>query len=96
MRVEQSLAKMLSHINLIGLFMYQCPTVPERIYNPITAMGFSAMFTFQLDNTLPAPHCRNGSCRYVRAVCATPITVMGSIMGLFSLRNGVYLVTAIK
>ena len=25
--------------------------VPERIYNPITAMGFSAMFTFQLDNT---------------------------------------------
>ena len=25
--------------------------VPECIYNPITAMGFSAMFTFQLDNT---------------------------------------------
>ena len=25
--------------------------MPERIYNPITAMGFSAMFTFQLDNT---------------------------------------------
>ena len=24
---------------------------PERIYDPITAMGFSAMFTFQLDNT---------------------------------------------
>ena len=24
---------------------------PEHIYNPITAMGFSAMFTFQLDNT---------------------------------------------
>jgi hypothetical protein len=23
----------------------------ERIYNPITAMGFEAMFTFQLDNT---------------------------------------------
>jgi hypothetical protein len=23
----------------------------KRIYNPITAMGFSAMFTFQLDNT---------------------------------------------
>ena len=22
---------------------------PERIYNPITEMGFSAMFTFQLD-----------------------------------------------
>ena len=43
-------------------------SVPERIYNPITAMGF----TFQLDNTktLPAPHCRNGSCRYVRAIIA--------------------------
>ena len=25
--------------------------MPERIYNPITAMGFSAMFTFQVDNT---------------------------------------------
>ena len=24
---------------------------PERIYNPITTIGFSAMFTFQLDNT---------------------------------------------
>ena len=23
----------------------------KRIYDPITAMGFSAMFTFQLDNT---------------------------------------------
>ena len=46
-------------------------SMPECIYNPITAMGFSSMFTFQLDNTkrytLPAPHCRNGSCRYVRA-----------------------------
>ena len=26
-------------------------TMPERIHNPITAMGFLAMFTFQLDNT---------------------------------------------
>ena len=26
-------------------------TMPERIYNPIMAIGFSAMFTFQLDNT---------------------------------------------
>ena len=25
--------------------------MPESIYNPITAMGFSAMFTFQADNT---------------------------------------------
>jgi hypothetical protein len=24
---------------------------PKRIYNPITTMGFSAMFTFQLYNT---------------------------------------------
>ena len=29
----------------------QLDIVPERIYNPITAMGFLAMFTFQLDNT---------------------------------------------
>ena len=25
--------------------------LPERIYNPITAIGFSAMFAFQLDNS---------------------------------------------
>ena len=31
--------------SFIGLIM------SERIYNPITAMGFSVMFTFQLDNT---------------------------------------------
>ena len=41
-------------------------TVPECIDNPIMAIGFSAMFTFQLDNTkrqtLPAPHSRSGSC----------------------------------
>ena len=31
---------------------YSLTTLPERIYNPIAAMGFSAMFyTFQLDNT---------------------------------------------
>ena len=34
---------------------------------PTTAMGLSAMYTFQLDNTkretLPTPHCHNGSCR---------------------------------
>ena len=45
----------------------------ERIYNP--AMGFSAMFIFPLDNTerytLPAPHCCNGSCRYILAVPST-------------------------
>ena len=27
------------------------PSLPERIYNPITAMGFWVLFTFQLDNT---------------------------------------------
>ena len=27
------------------------PLEPERIYNPITAMGFLAMFTYQPDNT---------------------------------------------
>ena len=29
-------------------------------------------------------------------VCATPITVTGSVMGRFPLLNGVYLVTTIK
>ena len=37
---------------LLKLAPYQIQILmPERIYNPITAMGFSAMFTFQLDNT---------------------------------------------
>ena len=31
--------------------MIMLKLLPERIYKPITAMGFSAMFTFQLDNT---------------------------------------------
>ena len=31
--------------------LYMVGIMPERIYNPITAMGFSATFTFQLDNT---------------------------------------------
>ena len=47
-----------SNISIIGCkelledfnFKYRM-TLPELIYNPITAMGFSAMFTFQLDNT---------------------------------------------
>ena len=33
------------------LELFNQDTLLERIYNPITAMGFSAMFTFQLDNT---------------------------------------------
>ena len=40
---------------------------PERVYNYITAMGFSAMFIFQLDN-IRRKHCRNGRCRYVQAL----------------------------
>ena len=28
-----------------------CDTKPKYIYSPITAMGFLAMFTFQLDNS---------------------------------------------
>ena len=36
-----------NHIEKAG----QMQNLSERIYNPITAMGFSAMFTFQLDNT---------------------------------------------
>ena len=40
--------------------------LPERKYLQITAMGFSAMFTFQLDNT-EGKHCRH------------PIAVMGVV-----------------
>ena len=40
--------------------------MPERIYNPITAMGFSAIFTFQL-GTLRGKYCRH------------PIAVMGVV-----------------
>ena len=42
---QMKLNRMLTLIGPCG------PSMPERIYNPITAMGFSAMFTFQLDNT---------------------------------------------
>ena len=34
-----------------GMLQYTINSMPESIYNPITAMGFLAMFTFQLDNT---------------------------------------------
>ena len=60
---------MIKHTYTISIFrlcaMASSFTLSESIYNPITAKGFSVMFTFQLDNTLPAPQCRNGSCRYV-------------------------------
>ena len=53
-------------------FSLSWPLKPECIHNLIMAMRFSAMFTFQLDNTkretFPAPNCRNVSCRYVRAM----------------------------
>ena len=45
---------------------YKLDIKPERIYNPITAMGVSAMFTFQLDNT-KSKHCRH------------PIAIMGIV-----------------
>ena len=38
-------------INQLLSYLYGGVSRPEGIYNPITAMGFSAMFTFQLDNT---------------------------------------------
>ena len=43
--------------NILGKIFYHFlenwtfAILPERIYNPIKAMGFSAMFNFQLDNT---------------------------------------------
>ena len=41
---------------------------PQRIYNPITEMGFSAMFTSQLQIILRGKHCRR---------LITIITIMG-------------------
>ena len=42
---------LINQTNFGKAFISRWYFVPERIYNPITAMGFSAMFTFQLDNT---------------------------------------------
>ena len=41
------------HVHLFKTFCRgnELLTWHEHIYNPITTMGFSAMFTFQLDNT---------------------------------------------
>ena len=70
--------------------------MPKCICNPFTAMVFLAMFTFQLDNTkrqtLPAPHCRNGSCRYVRAMWLKKKLVKGHVEDLYNL----YLVTILN
>ena len=41
----------ISHDYSVNFIQINWWTKPERIYNPIRAMGFLAMFTFQLDNT---------------------------------------------
>ena len=74
---QQNFRQHVDHLTLSSenssLFSYlpRLEPEPKRIYNPITAMTFSAMSTNQLDmtkrQTLPAPHCRIGSCRYVWA-----------------------------
>ena len=46
------------------MLCYLNETMPESIYNPITAMGILAMFTFQLER---GKHCRH------------PIAVMGVV-----------------
>ena len=67
----------------------------ECIYDPITALGFSAMFTFQLVNTkrktFPAPHCRNGSRRYVQALRAV---IANMYQSLYILRSKIILASA--
>ena len=45
---------------------FDCRSLPKRIYNTITAMGFSAMLTIQLD-TPRGKHCRH------------PISVVGVV-----------------
>ena len=47
-------------------------TMPQHIYNPISATGFSAMFISQLEITLRSKHCRH------------PIAIMG-VVGTFGL-----------
>ena len=49
--IKQVIEFQNTHVWKKYLDQLQSPPMPERIYNPITAMGFSAMFTFQLDNT---------------------------------------------
>ena len=43
--------KKLEDFSILDLDFCQLPTMPERVYKPITGMGYLAMFTFQLDNT---------------------------------------------
>ena len=42
---------------------------PERIYKPITAMGFLAMFNFQLQIILKGKHCQRSISLILGAVC---------------------------
>ena len=52
----------------LNFFLVWNLSQPKCIFNPIMAMGFSAMFTFQLDNTAPrGKHCQN------------PITILGVV-----------------
>ena len=47
-------AKSANHCTVFSLYRFIFPRVwsmREGIYNPITILGFFAMFTFQLDNT---------------------------------------------
>ena len=48
---EYTPRKVLDKTIILLLLDFNTRTMPERIYNPITTMGFLAMFTFQLDNT---------------------------------------------
>ena len=51
-KISISKCEMFSPLDLIFCYLNSFwQSLPERIYNPITAMGFSPMFTFQLDNT---------------------------------------------
>ena len=44
------------YINFNGPLLHKIGILSEVIYNPISAMGFWAMFTFQLDNP-KSKHC---------------------------------------
>ncbi len=48
---EEVLLAPLSDNSNFSIYYNSKLFVPERIYNPITAMGFSVIFSLQLDNT---------------------------------------------
>ena len=49
-QLKQAAVFFSNFLKIINMILNE-NTMLERIYNPITAMGFSAMFTFQLENT---------------------------------------------